>query len=275
MLDIHNLQFSDLDRKNLHPVNDEYLQQLRKRFYEEPQSDISHNKFVDKATKWFLSTKINTIKGMEKFPCVDVIMGCTHFIESFVSKNKWNVQILEREYAYYGLMGKSPTEVGKLEAGVPLIVSLPNYYYGSRPEWKQVLKECENKNIDIHIDCAWLTAAKGFTLDFDHPNIKSFAMSMSKYNMSWNRIGLRWSKQRTMDSCTLISTQKKYNELTTACGSFMMDNLPRDYGWEKYSSAVDMICKKFDLEPTMCFYLVKDKHGDIYSIGKVLSEFKL
>jgi len=275
MLDIHNLQFSDLDRKNLHPVNDEYLQQLRKRFYEEPQSDISHNKFVDKATKWFLSTKINTIKGMEKFPCVDVIMGCTHFIESFVSKNKWNVQILEREYAYYGLMGKSPTEVGKLEAGVPLIVSLPNYYYGSRPEWKQVLKECENKNIDIHIDCAWLTAAKGFTLDFDHPNIKSFAMSMSKYNMSWNRIGLRWSKQRTMDSCTLISTQKKYNELTTACGSFMMDNLPRDYGWEKYSSAVDMICKKFDLEPTMCFYLVKDKQGDIYSIGKVLSEFKL
>ena len=78
-----------------------------------------------------------------------------------------------------------------------------------------------------------------------------------------------------MDSCTLISTQKKYNELTTACGSFMMDNLPRDYGWEKYSSAIDIICKKFDLEPTMCFYLVKDKQGDIYSIGKVLSEFKL
>jgi len=275
MLDIHNLQFSDLDKKNLHPVNDEYLQQLRKRFYEEPQFDISHNKFVDKATEWFLSTKINTIKGMEKFPCVDVIMGCTHFIESFVSKNKWNVQILEREYAYYSLMGKRPTQVGQLEAGVPLIVSLPNYYYGSRPEWEQILKECEDKNIDIHIDCAWLTAAKGFTLDFDHPNIKSFAMSMSKYNMSWNRIGLRWSKQRTMDSCTLISTQKKYNELTTACGSFMMDNLPRDYGWEKYSSAVDMICKKFDLEPTMCFYLVKDKQGDIYSIGKVLSEFKL
>jgi len=275
MLDIHNLQFSDLDGKTLHPVNDEYLQQLRKRFYEEPKSDISHNKFVDKATEWFLSTKINTIKGMEKFPCVDVIMGCTHFIESFVSKNKWNVQILEREYAYYSLMGKSPTQVGQLEAGVPLIISLPNYYYGSRPEWKKVLKECEDKNIDIHIDCAWLTAAKGFTLDFDHPNIKSFAMSMSKYNMSWNRIGLRWSKQRTMDSCTLISTQKKYNELTTACGSFMMDNLPRDYGWEKYSSAIDIICKKFDLEPTMCFYLVKDKQGDIYSIGKVLSEFKL
>lgn len=275
MLDIHNLQFSDLDKKNLHPVNDEYLQQLRKRFYEEPQSDISHNKFVDKATEWFLSTKINTIKGMEKFPCVDVIMGCTHFIESFVSKNKWNVQILEREYAYYSLMGKRPTQVGQLEAGVPLIVSLPNYYYGSRPEWEQILKECEDKNIDIHIDCAWLTAAKGFTLDFDHPNIKSFAMSMSKYNMSWNRIGLRWSRQRTMDSCTLISTQKKYNELTTACGSFMMDNLPRDYGWEKYSSAIDIICKKFDLEPTMCFYLVKDKQGDIYSIGKVLSEFKL
>ena len=275
MLDIHNINFSDLDKKNLHPVNDDNLQQLRKRFYDEPQTDISHNKFIAKATEWFLSTKINSITGVEKFPCVDVIMGCTHFIESFVSKNKWNVQILDREYAYYSLMGKRPTEVGKLEPGVPLIISLPNYYYGARPEWEHVLQECEKKQIDIHIDCAWLTVAKGFELNFDHPNIKSFAMSMSKYNMSWNRIGLRWSRQRTMDSCTLISTQRKYNELTTACGSFMMDNLPRDYGWEKYSDAVDIICKKFDLEPTMHFYLVKDKEGNLYSIGRVLSDLKL
>ena len=55
------------------------------------------------------------------------------------------IQILDKEYAYYTVMGKKHTEVGQLEAGKPLIVSLPNYYYGDRPDWEDVLKECEQK----------------------------------------------------------------------------------------------------------------------------------
>lgn len=274
MLDIVDIKLSNLDKK-LEPVNDEYMKSLKDSWYRDPQQRISHNKFSEKATEWFLSTKLNDLQGVDKFPHVDVIMGCTHFIESFVSKNKWKIQILEREYAYYSLMGQRSTSVGNLLPGVPLIVSLPNYYYGDRPDWPEVLKECEQKDIDVHVDCAWLTAAKGFNMDFDHPNIKSFAMSMSKYNMSWNRIGLRWSRQRTMDSCTLINAQMKYNELTSACGSYMMDHLPRDYGWDKYGDAIEKICKHLDLIPTMHFYLVKDKQGNIYSIGKILSDLRL
>ena len=273
MLDIDNLQLSDLD-VILHPIEDEHLSSLKKSWYKDPQQPIKHDDFVDKASTWFRSTKINDLHGWDKFPCIDVIMGCTHFIESNASKHKWNIQILQKEYAYYTVMGKKHTEVGKLEPGKPLIVSLPNYYYGDRPDWEQVLKECEEKDIDIHIDCAWLTAARGFEFNFDHPNIKSFAMSMSKYNFTWNRIGLRWSRQRTMDSCSLISAQKKYNELTTACGAFMMDNIPRDYGWEKYGDLGKKICKKLDLTQTMFCYVVKDKDNKLYSIGNILGKIK-
>jgi len=273
MLDIDNLKLSDLN-KTLVAVDDDHLQRLKGAWYDEPQKPTEHDEFIDKATEWFSSTKINDLQGWNKFPCVDIIMGCTHFIESLASKNKWNIQILEREYAYYNLMGKHPTKQGQLKPGVPLIVSLPNYYYGDRPEWQNVLAECEQKNIDIHIDCAWITAARGFNFNFDHPNIKSFAMSMSKYNFSWNRVGLRWSRQRTMDSCTLISTQRKYNELTISCGSYMMDNVPRDYGWENYGETVEKICRKLGLSPTMFFYVVKDKDNNLYSIGKVLGKIK-
>lgn len=273
MLDIDNLKLSDLN-KTLVAVDDDHLQRLKGAWYDESQKPTEHDEFIDKATEWFSSTKINDLQGWNKFPCVDIIMGCTHFIESLASKNKWNIQILEREYAYYNLMGKHPTKQGQLKPGVPLIVSLPNYYYGDRPEWQNVLAECEQKNIDIHIDCAWITAARGFNFNFDHPNIKSFAMSMSKYNFSWNRVGLRWSRQRTMDSCTLISTQRKYNELTISCGSYMMDNVPRDYGWENYGETVEKICRKLGLSPTMFFYVVKDKDNNLYSIGKVLGKIK-
>tara|TARA_B100001093_G_C26767943_1_gene988751 strand:+ start:541 stop:1365 length:825 start_codon:yes stop_codon:yes gene_type:complete len=273
MLDIDNLKLSDLN-KTLVAVDDDHLQRLKGAWYDEPQKPTEHDEFIHKATEWFSSTKINDLQGWNKFPCVDIIMGCTHFIESLASKNKWNIQILEREYAYYNLMGKHPTKQGQLKPGVPLIVSLPNYYYGDRPEWQNVLAECEQKNIDIHIDCAWITAARGFNFNFDHPNIKSFAMSMSKYNFSWNRVGLRWSRQRTMDSCTLISTQRKYNELTISCGSYMMDNVSRDYGWENYGETVEKICRKLGLSPTMFFYVVKDKDNNLYSIGKVLGKIK-
>jgi hypothetical protein len=77
-----------------------------------------------------------------------------------------------------------------------------------------------------------------------------------------------------MDSCSLISAQKKYNELTTACGSYMMDNIPRDYGWETYGQLNKQICDKLGLEPTMFFYVVKDKDGKLYSIGNILGSIK-
>ena len=271
MLDITNLRLEDLD-KLLLPLQDDHLVGLKKSWYNDPQQSVGHNEFIDRASSWFKETKINNLEGWDKFPCIDIIMGCTHFIESNISK--WNVQILDREYAYYTVMGKKAKQVGQLDPGRPLIVSLPNFYYGDRPDWQEVLKECEQKDIDIHIDCAWLTAAKGFNFNFDHPNIKSFAMSMSKYNFTWNRIGLRWSRQRTMDSCSLISAQKKYNELTTACGSYMMDNIPRDYGWETYGQLNKQICDKLGLEPTMFFYVVKDKDGKLYSIGNILGSIK-
>ena len=269
MVKIEDLKLSDLD-KTLSMANDQHIEALKKNWYRDPQVAIQHNDFIDKASKWFLSTNNNTLIGTDKFPCIDIIMGCTHFIESFCSKQKWNIQVLEKEYSYYALMGIKHTKLGNLKPETPLIVSLPNYYYGNRPDWSDVLLECEQKGIDIHIDCAWLTAAKDIQINFDHPNIKSFAMSMSKYNLGWNRIGLRWSRQRTMDSCTLISSQKKYNELTTSCGAYMMDRIPRDYGWTKYKDAVEKICAKLGLEQTTYFYLVKDNEGNLYSIGRIL-----
>jgi len=264
---------NDLD-KTLFPINDPYLQKLKDDWYTKSQKPIEHDAFINKASEWFRSTKINSLSGVDKFPCVDIIMGCTHYIESLVSKHSWNIQILPKDYAYYRVMGKQTTNPGDLKSNIPLIVSLPNWYYGDRPDWESVLKECEEKNIDIHVDCAWITVANDFNFNFDHPNIKSFAMSMSKYDMTWNRIGLRWSRQRTMDSCTVISAQRKYNELTTACGSFIMDNIERDYGWNKYGELNKKICEQLDVSQTKFVYVVKDKNNDCYSIGKILGDIK-
>ena len=66
----------------------------------------------------------------------------------------------------------------------------------------------------------------------------------------------------------------KFVPLQIPCGSFMMDNISRDYGWEKYSKLNQQICDKLGLDRTMFFYIVKDKNNKLYSIGKLLGSIK-
>ena len=43
---------------------------------------------------------------------------------------------------------------------------------------------------------------------------------------------------------------------------------------EKYGKINQQICDKLGLEPTMFFYVVKDKNDKLYSIGKLLGDIK-
>jgi len=248
-----------------YPIEDEFLLGLKAQWYEKPQKIVEYKDFIGPADEWFKDTKINNLQGWNKFPNIDVIIGCTHYIDSFVIRHGWNnLQILPEEYSYYTMMGKMPNEVGNLQPGIPLIISLPNWKWGDiRPEWNDVLKECEEKNIDIHIDMAWMITARDIDLDFDHPNIKSFAMSLSKYALQWNRIGLRWSKQRTVDSITMFNHYYgDVNSSLTSCGAFMIDNIPRDYAWNTYGDKQKEVCDALDLIPSKTIHTAYTKDSD-------------
>ena len=113
--------------KILSPLIDEKISILKNRFFKEPQNNLSRDEFIEQANSWFLATKINRLNGLEKFPHKDVIIGCTQFIENICVKHKWNIQVLPEDYAYYSVMGKQSTNVGKLLPGIPLIVSILNW----------------------------------------------------------------------------------------------------------------------------------------------------
>lgn len=254
MINYNGLQLNE----KLIPVVDSYMKELKENWYSKPQTIVKNVEFVPLADEWFKSTQINNLYGWDQFPCADIVMGCTHYIESIVIKYGWDgFQILPEDYAYYGLMGKFGIEAGNLKPNVPLLVSLPNWKYSDiRPEWDDVLKECEQKNIDIHIDFAWITTSKGIEIDLTHPNIKSFAMSMSKYNMQWNRIGLRWTKQRTMDSITIFNHYYgDVNNGIVSCGAYMLNNIPRDYIWNKYGEQYNQLCEKYTLIKTKLLHV--------------------
>ena len=125
-----------------------------------------------------------------------------------------------------------------------------------------VLLECELKEIPIHIDAAWLTLSKDIELDLSHPAIQSIGMGISKYALQWNRVGLRYSKQRKMDSVTIFN--KFYihncNDNLYDCARFCIERIPRDYMWQTYGELNADMCNKNNWLQTKLIHGVWDNN---------------
>jgi hypothetical protein len=242
-------------------LTDDYLDQVQSDWFNNSHPRVNSQALIPVLNEWFQSTRVNDFQGWSSLPCIDITMGNTHYIESLVARNGWNgFQILNEEYAYYSFNGKWGVEVGALESNKPLIITLPHFKWADiRPEWPDVLRECEQKNIDIHIDMAWATLGRNINIDFSHPNIQSVGMSISKYSMQWNRIGIRYSKQRTMDSITMFNHyyQPATNIGLSSCGAYAISRIPRDYGWNVYGSSHTDICNSLGFKETNLVHVVK------------------
>lgn len=262
--------------ETLFPIKDAKMVALRKSWFDAPQVEKSYKSFIPEAEEWFKASKQNDIHGWSSLPCVDVTMGCTHYIESFIQKHGWHgFQILKNEYSYYTLMGKHGVEVDDLEPNKPMIVTMPHWTFCDvRPEWSEILRSCEQKNIDIHLDMAWIVTARDIQIDLSHPCIKSVGMSLSKMSLQWSRVGLRFSKQKTMDSITIFNEfYKDTNVIATSIGSYWIDNFDRDYLWNNYGCDHKNLCLALDIQPTKIIHVAKDKStGKSLGIGNMLGE---
>lgn len=260
----------------LYPIKDQKMIDLRQCWFENLQLQKHYKDFVPRATEWFQSTKNNDLQGWSSLPHTDVTMGCTHYIESIVQKYGWQgFQILKNEYAYYTLMGKHGVELDQLEPNKPLLITMPHWTFCDvRPEWPDLLKICEQKNIDIHIDMAWIITAKDIAVDLSHRCIKSVGVSLSKMSLQWSRVGLRFSRQKTMDSITIFNDYyKDTNTVVTSIGNFWIDHFERDYLWNTYGQRHDALCQSLDIGATKIIHVAKDKiTGKSLGIGYMLGK---
>jgi len=256
----------------LHTLEDAHISSIKEKWFCGVQKETTPKDFLPNAQEWFTKTKQIDIQNWHVMKHVDLMYGCTHFIENFCLKHKWNIQILPTEYPYYQAMGMMPTQPGNLKPGVPLIVSLPNHHYADLVEgWDNILLECEQKQIPIEIDGAYMLSAKDISIDLAHPCIQSIGMSLTKYGFGWNRVGVRWSKKKTMDSILIFNNRPKMQGNVVSCGQFIIDNIDRDYGWNTYGQHYDAYVKNNDLIGTKIIHIVKDTEGNNYGIGNYLS----
>jgi hypothetical protein len=242
------------------PLVDSVIEQLiQDVLFGKIDKDISNNvytNFKSEMTDWLFNSTLNTIHGLDNFNRVDIINGCTQFIDAIYMKGP--VQVLSGDYRYHERLGLSYIkDVGSLIPGVPLIIAMPFPSTGDvHVDMEEILYEARKKGIDVHVDGAWYTCCRGINFDVSHPAIKSVAISLSKgLGLGWNRVGLRWTRESKADAVTIMNDFNMNLRAPIMIGLHFLRNLSPDYLWNKHSYSYYKICKDFNLTPTNAIYL--------------------
>jgi hypothetical protein len=218
-------------------------------------SDTVYTNFKQEMANWLFSSKLNNITGFDSFNRVDIINGCTQYIDNIYMQGQ--PQMLVGDYRYHDRLGNWGTHPGILREGVPLVVAMPFPSTGSvHTNMKEILNEAQDKGISVHVDGAWLTCCRGIDFDLSHPSIKSVGISLSKgLGLGWNRIGLRWTRQTHADSVTIMNDFNMNNRALVKIGLHFIRDLPPDYLWTTYGNSYYKVCSDFSLTPTSSIYL--------------------
>lgn len=219
-------------------------------------SDLVYDRFKSETEQWILSSKLNSIRGLKSFERKDIIIGCTQFIDSTYMNGP--VQTIPGDYRYHQRLGLSYVrEPGNLMPGIPLLIAMPFPSIGTPHEkMEEILNECLEKNIPVHIDGAWVTCCRSVDFDLNHPSVVSVAISLSKgLGLGWNRIGLRWIKKFKQDSITIMNDFNMNNRALVMIGLHFIRTLPNDYLWNTHGDRYYKVCRDFNLTPTNSIHL--------------------
>ncbi len=233
-------------------------------------SDTVYTKFKKEMTSWLFNSKLNTLSGFDSFNRVDIINGCTQFIDNLYMQGP--VQVLHNDYRYHERLGLAYVkDVGSLIPDIPLIIAMPFPSIGApHQDMEEILHECKIKNIEVHIDGAWISCCRDIRFDFSNDVIRSVGISLSKgLGLGWNRIGLRWTKDTKPDSITIMNDFNMNNRALAMIGLHFIRNLDSDYLWNTHGRNYNKICQDFNLTPTKSVYLAL-KEGQPVGISPLL-----
>jgi len=278
MRDSENRQYTSewLQHERPQPMYDASINKLYESvFYESPAHNANiANEFKIEFIHFLKNHSLSKLSGIDTFPYTDICVGCTQFIDDIYQRvGAENVMIFENDYKYHWRLNSNIKYV-TLDTLVPnkeLIISMPFPAHGDvHPLMHTILDSCYQLNIPVHLDAAWITCSRDITFNFDHPAIKTFAVSLSKGGMGNDRIGLRFSRTRPNGAITIM------NDFNMNCRSLMhtglkfMQNLGPEYFWKKYETRYYKVCEDFNLIPTKAIHIAKTQDGHIVGVRPLL-----
>lgn len=233
--------------------------------------------FINQATEYFLSSQRNRLLNLDHLSYQHAIMGCNHFIDSLIMQHGIDhLQIFEHDYRYYSRLGRTANwaKLGHLVPKKPLLIAAP--FPGALDlhwSWNDILIECQDKQIPVHIDASWLGSAKDITLDLSTECIASIGISLSKgLGLAWNRVGVRYTRTPCdADSIGIFNRHNMLPESLLRIGVAAIDTIPIDYLWDQWESTYNDACRALRLRPTKIIHAAMTlDRKQLYGMSKIL-----
>jgi hypothetical protein len=247
------------------PMYDESINEFYKNVFKESpvhkDTTTIDEEFLLTFEKWLIDHEYSNFTGIDAFPVRHVIQGVTHYIDDLYQRCG-DIQTFCNDYKYHWRLNNNIeyVSIDTLDPTKELLISMPFPYYGDiHPGMYDILNECNRLNISVHVDSAWISCIRDIDFDFDHPAIKTFAISLSKAGIGGNRIGVRFSREEPEGSITIINNFNMNQQPLMYIGTKFMKDFGPEYFWKKYEERYYKVCEDFNLKPTKTIHLAMDK----------------
>ena len=189
------------------------------------------NLFKEKFVNWLDNHQYSKFKGIEAFSRLDIINGCTQFIDDLYQRCS-SLQTFENDYKYHWRLNPEIkyTTLDTLDPNKELLISMPFPFYGDvHPDMNTILDKCYDLGIPVHIDGAWISCIRDIEFNFDHPAIQTVGISLSKGGLGGNRIGVRFSRKPPSGAITIMNDFNMNSQALVSMGIKFMETFGPEY----------------------------------------------
>lgn len=229
-------------------------------WHDEPRPFLCRDEYVETFSAWIASSRLNSIRGLERFRERHLINGTTQaFDEAYFTHRDRRLRVFRGEYAYHRRVVKNNAflEDEPLAPNDYVIVSAPFCSTGEmHPEFYSLLKEADRLHVPVIVDCAYFGTCADFHLDLDHGCIESVNFSLSKgLGLGDIRSGIRFSN---ISDDNPICQHNRYNHSVMAAariGIYMMKKFSPDHVPERFHEIQRSVCREIDVSPSRCMHI--------------------
>ena len=201
------------------------------------------------------------------------------FDNFYFTHNSKRLVTLKGDFLYHQLCIKNKMlhhfyDEGVLQSGDCMIISVPFSDSGNEPDdLYYILEECEQKNIPVWIDAAYLVMASDIVLDLRYKCIEGISFSLTKcfYGCERLRIGVRMKRKYDDDGIDVANSMSMVSAVGCYVGYEIINKYSADYIFNTYRKRQELLCEELDLVPSnsVIFALGDkfDKKYDMYSRG--------
>lgn len=241
-----------------------------------PVANGNRADFVNDYYQW-LQEDINLI-GIESFPNLDFVAGTTETFHLFYYKHMdKRLRLFKDEYFYHHMMKRNyynkylDIDVSTLAEGDVVVMSCPFSGTGGIPDdFYAILKTCEELEIPVMLDLAYINISNISELDLNFKCIETITTSLSKvFPVENMRIGIRLQRSLYDDPIHAYNQNNYVNLHSVNIGHQLIRKFNNKWLFNKYKSIQKDTCNRLGVTPSDCvIFGIADKGSfDEYNRG--------